>query len=378
MTDPYNEIRPYRDEEVSAVVADLLADNEFIDTLMALRGNNIAKWMPWIARLFARRFLKKELQGVDTIEAFQSLVKPRLDRVVADTSRFTYRGIERLSTESSYLFISNHRDIVMDSAYANIVLVNHEHRTAQIAVGDNLLQKPWVSHLMRINKSFIVKRNLSGPKQQLAASKQLSNFVRNAIENNDGSLWIAQREGRAKDGNDRTEAAVLKMLTLSRDKKSESVDDVLKKLNIVPLSISYELDPCDCLKARELAVGDEYHKRQFEDLESIAAGITGNKGRVHLEFGTPLMGDSLAVADAIACIDTQIVENYRLFQTNIWAYEALGGDDDLPATTDIPEASISREQFMARFDELTPLERNLALSAYAKPVLNLLHLLAKS
>ena len=377
MTDPYNEIRPYRDDEVSSVINDLLADNEFIDTLMALRGNKFAKWLPVVARIFARRFLKKQIAGVDTVEAFQALVKTRLDRVVASTSEFSSDGIDALSAADSYLFISNHRDIVMDSAYANIVLVEQGHRTAQIAIGDNLLQKRWVSHLMRINKSFIVKRNLSGPKQQLAASKQLANFMRNAITENEGSLWIAQREGRAKDGNDRTEAAVLKMLTLSRDKQSESADDVLGRLNIVPLTVSYELDPCDRRKARELAVGDEYQKRQFEDLESIAAGITGEKGRVHIQFGKPLGADSLTVADAVRQIDTQMVENYRLFQTNVWAYEALGGGET-DALPEIESASLSHEAFMARFDDLTALERNLALSAYAKPVFNWLHHLVKS
>ena len=377
MTDPYSEIRPYRDHEVSSVIDDLLADNEFIDTLMALRGNKVAKWLPVVSRLFARRFLKKQIAGVDTVEGFQALVKPRLDRVVESTSQFSSDGIDALSTSSSYLFISNHRDIVMDSAYANIVLVEQGHRTAQIAIGDNLLQKPWVSHLMRINKSFIVKRDLSGPKQQLAASKQLANFMRSAITENQGSLWIAQREGRAKDGNDRTEAAVLKMLTLSRDKQSESVDDVLGKLNIVPLTVSYELDPCDCRKARELAMGDDYQKRQFEDLDSIAAGITGEKGRVHLHFGRPLRSDSLSVGDAVRLIDAQMVENYRLFQTNIWAYEALGGGET-NALPEIEGASFSHSEFMARFDDLTPLERHLALSAYAKPVFNWLHHLVKS
>ena len=377
MADLYSEIRPYRDAEVSAVVDALLSDNEFIDTLIALRGNKVAQWLPGVARLFARRFLRKQLVGVDTVEAFQGLVKPRLDKVVASTSAFTSDGIEQLSAESSYLFISNHRDIVMDSAYANIVLVEQGHRTAQIAIGDNLLQKPWVSHLMRINKSFIVKRNLSGPKQQLAASKELASFMRSAIEENRGSLWIAHREGRAKDGNDRTEAAVLKMLTLSRDKPLESPDDVLGKLNIVPITISYELDPCDVRKAQELAVGDNYQKRQFEDLESIAAGITDEKGRVHLQFGTPLTQDTLSVAAAVEAIDKQMVENYRLFQTNIWAYEALGGDN-MTQCPEVPTATISHAQFMARFDDLTPLERNLALSAYAKPVFNWLHHLAKS
>jgi hypothetical protein len=377
MADLYSEIRPYRDAEVSAVVDALLSDNEFIDTLIALRGNKVAQWLPGVARLFARRFLRKQLVGVDTVEAFQGLVKPRLDKVVASTSAFTSDGIEQLSAESSYLFISNHRDIVMDSAYANIVLVEQGHRTAQIAIGDNLLQKPWVSHLMRINKSFIVKRNLSGPKQQLAASKELASFMRSAIEENRGPLWIAHREGRAKDGNDRTEAAVLKMLTLSRDKPLESPDDVLGKLNIVPITISYELDPCDVRKAQELAVGDNYQKRQFEDLESIAAGITDEKGRVHLQFGTPLTQDTLSVAAAVEAIDKQMVENYRLFQTNIWAYEALGGDN-MTQCPEVPTATISHAQFMARFDGLTPLERNLALSAYAKPVFNWLHHLAKS
>ena len=377
MADLYSEIRPYRDAEVSAVVDALLSDNEFIDTLIALRGNKVAQWLPGVARLFARRFLRKQLVGVDTVEAFQGLVKPRLDKVVASTSAFTSGGIEQLSADSSYLFISNHRDIVMDSAYANIVLVEQGHRTAQIAIGDNLLQKPWVSHLMRVNKSFIVKRNLSGPKQQLAASKELASFMRSAIEENRGSLWIAHREGRAKDGNDRTEAAVLKMLTLSRDKPLESPDDVLGKLNIVPITISYELDPCDVRKAQELAVGDNYQKRQFEDLESIAAGITDEKGRVHLQFGTPLTQDTLSVAAAVEAIDKQMVENYRLFQTNIWAYEALGGDN-MTQCPEVPTATISHAQFMARFDGLTPLERNLALSAYAKPVFNWLHHLAKS
>jgi hypothetical protein len=377
MADLYSEIRPYRDAEVSAVVDALLSDNEFIDTLMALRGNKVAQWFPGVARLFARRFLRKQLVGVDTVEAFQGLVKPRLDKVVASTSVFTSDGIEHLSDDSSYLFISNHRDIVMDSAYANIVLVEQGHRTAQIAIGDNLLQKPWVSHLMRINKSFIVKRNLSGPKQQLAASKELASFMRSAIAENRGSLWIAHREGRAKDGNDRTEAAVLKMLTLSRDKPLESPDDVLGKLNIVPITISYELDPCDVRKAQELAVGDNYQKRQFEDLESIATGITDEKGRVHLQFGTPLAQETLSVAAAVEAIDKQMIENYRLFQTNIWAYEALGGDN-MAQCPEVPSTTISHAQFMARFDGLTPLEWNLALSAYAKPVFNWLHHLAKS
>ena len=371
MTDLYNDIRPYRDHEVSSVVDTLLSDNEFIDTLIALRGNRIARWVPGLVRLFARRTMKSQLAGVSTVDGFQALVKPRLDRVVESTSYFSYSGIEQLDTEASYLFISNHRDIVMDSAYANSVLVVEGHRTAQIAIGDNLLQKPWVSHLMRINKSFIVKRSLSGPKQQLAASKQLANFMREAIVENQGPLWIAQREGRAKDGNDRTEAAVLKMLTLSRDKATESPDEVLGKLNIVPLTISYEIDPCDAMKARELAYGAGYEKAPFEDLESIAQGIQGQKGHVHIHFGTPLNQPSLSVPDAVSLIDDAMVANYRLFKTNFWACEALGHTVD-ESDCDAAEASITQSAFFDRFDELSEGERQQALEMYARPVLNVM------
>lgn len=370
MTDLYNDIRPYRDHEVSSVVDTLLSDNEFIDTLIALRGNRIAKWMPGLVRLFARRTMKSQLAGVTTVDGFQALVKPRLDRVVEATSYFSYSGIEQLDSEESYLFISNHRDIVMDSAYANSVLVVEGHRTAQVAIGDNLLQKPWVSHLMRINKSFIVKRSLSGPKQQLAASKQLANFMRESIVENQGPLWIAQREGRAKDGNDRTEAAVLKMLTLSRDKSTESPDEVLGKLNIVPLTISYEIDPCDLMKARELAFGPGYEKAPFEDLGSIAQGIQGQKGHVHIHFGTPLNQPSLSVPDAVSRIDDAMVSNYRLFKTNFWACEALGHVMD-ESDRDAAEASITQSAFLARFDELSKAERQQALQMYAQPILNL-------
>jgi hypothetical protein len=371
MTDLYNDIRPYRDHEVSSVIDTLLSDNEFIDTLIALRGNRIAKWMPGLVRLFARRTMRSQLVGVSTVDGFQALVKPRLDRVVEATSYFSYSGIEQLDTEASYLFISNHRDIVMDSAYANSVLVIEGHRTAQIAIGDNLLQKPWVSHLMRVNKSFIVKRSLSGPKQQLAASKQLANFMREAIVENQGPLWIAQREGRAKDGNDRTEAAVLKMLTLSRDKSTESPDEVLGKLNIVPLTISYEIDPCDVMKARELAYGAGYEKAPFEDLESIAQGIQGQKGHVHIHFGKPLNQASLSVPDAVSLIDDAMVANYRLFKTNFWACEALGYTID-KSDRDEAEASITQSAYLARFDELSEAERQQALEMYARPVLHVM------
>ena len=255
----------------------------------------------------------------------------------------------------------------MDSAYANNALNNEGRKTLQIAIGDNLLQKPWVSDLMRINKSFIVKRNLSGPKQQLAASKQLANYIRQTVTSNSDPIWIAQREGRAKDGNDVTDPAILKMLSLSRQKGVETPEAVLRLLNIVPLTISYELDPCDTRKAKELAFGSGYEKDAFEDLDSIATGIMGQKGQVHLQFGEAPADEELTIEAMVERIDAAMVTNYRLFATNAWAWEILNGQT-LTDDVTIHDGSIDRADFLARFDGLSDSERDYALAMYAKPV----------
>ena len=161
------------------------------------------------------------------------------------------------------------------------------------------------------------------------------------------------------------------MWTLSRDKSKESLDEVLGKLNIVPLTISYEIDPCDVMKAREMAYGAGYEKAPFEDLESIAQGIQGQKGHVHIQFGTPMNQVSLSVADAVSRIDDAMVANYRLFKTNFWACEALGHVID-QSDRDVAEASITQSAFLARFDELSKVERQQALEMYARPALNVM------
>jgi len=365
--DPYIDIRPFTDEEIAPVVDALLRDREFVSTMVGLTNPTALRWLPGIAIWWARRLLRREVAHVNSIYDFQMLVKPRLDRISGETSIFTVAGLEAISADQCHVFISNHRDIVMDSAYANNALNNEGRKTLQIAIGDNLLQKPWVSDLMRINKSFIVKRNLSGPKQQFAASKQLANYIRQTVTSNSDPIWIAQREGRAKDGNDVTDPAILKMLSLSRQKGVETPEAVLRLLNIVPLTISYELDPCDTRKAKELAFGSGYEKDAFEDLDSIATGIMGQKGQVHLQFGEAPVDEELTIEAMVERIDAAMVTNYRLFATNAWAWEILNGQT-LTDDVTIHEGSIDRADFLSRFDGLSDAERNYALAMYAKPV----------
>ena len=269
------------------MLARLARDAELADIIARWRlpwlGN---AWLP-LSRQLGKLWLFVAARRLQTVEDLQNLIAPNLSKMIKKTSQFSVSGIEQLDLQHARLYLSNHRDIVMDPAYANYALHRAGAKTLAIAIGDNLLSKPWVADLMRLNKSFVVKRNVSGPRALLAATKLLSQFIRDSISRDRDPIWIAHREGRAKDGRDLTEPAVVKMLTLSRE-RGEAPDHVLSELRIVPLTIAYELDPCDALKAAELAAGGDYVKSEFEDVASIARGITGDKGCVHLRFGDPV------------------------------------------------------------------------------------------
>src|SRR5690606_32565936 len=270
----------------------------------------------------------------------------------------------------------NHRDIAMDPAFVNYALYHSGHPTPRIAIGDNLLQRSFVSDLMRLNKCFIVHRSVTGRREKLAVYQTLSAYINHSIATGH-SVWIAQAEGRAKDGRDRTDTAIIKMLCMSR--KGEDFADVIRSLNIVPVSIAYEWDPCDQVKARELEQRERtgsYTKQPGEDDSSIAKGLTGHKGRVHIAFGTPRTGDYADARAVAAAADRQSLGLYRLYPSNYLAVEQLGSEF---AAVDIGG---SREQFapevlsaeQQRFEERLaqcPAEQRLWwLRQYANPVLS--------
>jgi len=260
----------------------------------------------------------------------------------------------------------------MDPAFTNYALHRQGRDTVRIAIGDNLLTKPWVSDLMRLNKSFIVKRSVSGPRELLAASKTLSQFIQHSLHEDRSPIWIAQREGRAKDGVDRTEPVIIKMLGMSRDKQTQEFGAHIQSLRIVPVAISYELDPCDALKANELymkSAHGHYQKGEQEDVASIARGIAGDKGRVHVSFGTPLSGDFDTPDQVAAEVDRQIIGAYCLHPTNLYAYRRLyGRDAPVPAELYLEEGDCSEGDFAARIDALPEQHRPYALGIYANAV----------
>lgn len=378
MDDQFADIRPYHDSEVRPVINRLLREPEFLESLAALRLPRLTAGLPGLVRPAVRWLVGRELRNVRTVDDLQSVIKVYMDRMIESTTdQFTVSGLERLPAEQPYLFMSNHRDIALDPAFTNYALYHNAHDTVRIAIGDNLLSKPWVADLMRINKSFIVRRSTRGPRQMLAAYKTLSAYIRHSIEADRSSIWIAQREGRAKDGVDATEPAVIKMLTMAQDKRVETFSHFVNSLKIVPVAISYEFDPCDVAKAQELhqrATSGTYTKAEHEDLRSIALGISGDKGNVHVSFGEPLHGDFADPDEVAAAVDRQVHDRYVLHPTNFAAYRELYGKWPTLPCGALGEAFDERRHgpvlagFHARLAPLEAALRERVLTIYANPV----------
>lgn len=374
----FDAIRPYNDAEVSAVLERLLSDKEFLSILTRFRFPRLAGAFGWALQPVIARKLRRQFVGINSVATLQDKVEYYVDHTIERaTDGVTYTGVEQFKSGSAYLFLANHRDIVMDPAFVNYAVYHAGLPTPRIAIGDNLLQKPFVSDLMRLNKSFIVHRSIAGRREKMAAYQLLSAYINHSIRNDCQSIWIAQAEGRAKDGDDRTESAILKMFHMSR--KDEPFAEVIQSLNLTPVSISYEYDPCDHAKARELyirATTGTYTKAPGEDDVSIALGITGYKGRVHVNFAPPiteLFEDTKALAIEM---DRQILGGYRLFPVHYLAYAQWADADptlDVPLAKDVfaaPELAKAQEEWQRRLDECPQEHRPYLVLQYATPVRN--------
>jgi len=372
--DEFAEIRPYRDEEVGPVLARLLADEEFLHAVVAYRFPRLTRIAPGLLRALAARVLARRVAGYRTVDDFQFSLESWFDRMIAGTTDgLSWSGLKELDPRRAYLFVSNHRDIAMDSGFLNYALHAEGHSTSRIAIGDNLLKKPYATDLMRLNKSFVVKRSAKGVREQLAAYTQTSRFLHHSIGSGH-SVWIAQREGRAKDGDDRTDPAMIKMFHLCERKSGRDFAEVIADLHIVPVAISYELDPCDGMKAHELRVKAEtgsYEKPPDEDIHSIVTGITGAKGRVHVHCGPELTEPPADANGVAAWLDDEIQRGFRLFPTHLEAWRRRGGE--VPAKLEAEVGGLTGatlERFETRLAALPAAERDFLLLQYATPVAN--------
>jgi hypothetical protein len=328
-------------------------------------------------------FLKNTLKQIKTVEQFQVLVMQRFVRWVLENTvgNFTYDGVENIDKDKKFLTLSNHRDIILDPAITQLVLHINGIPMTEIAVGDNLISNEAVEWMIRSNRMIKVVRGVSARELYLS-SQLLSRYIRLNITDQRSSIWLAQRQGRTKDGFDRTEQGLLKMLDMSG---GEDFQKNFEELNIIPMSISYEYEPCDILKAREIVISrtQKYVKAEGEDNNSIVTGVMQYKGDVHLHICEPLSTEE--IAEAAACdkneryqvirraIDRRVISGYKLFKTNYIAFDIINGSAkyaDKYEAADVEKFVAYMEKQMAKVEpEVDKAElKEVFLNIYANPV----------
>jgi hypothetical protein len=363
----FDEIRPYRDDEVPAVVRRLGHDASLLRDLSRFAAPVLSRVAPPLARSLVGTKLRREFEKVESVDAFQNALAAVFQQMIdSTTDGFTVSGIERLEPDLSHLFISNHRDITLDSGFMNLALFRAGHPTTRMAIGDNLLRTGYAGDVMRLNKGFVVHRGKRGVREAFAAMSLTSRYVRHSLETGH-SVWIAQREGRAKDGRDVTDPALIKMLSLAYRKDVPDLAGMIGRLSIVPVAVSYELDPCDELKARELAAiaaHGEYRKQPGEDLRSILTGVSGQKGRVHLSIGAAFAGNFNDADTVAAEIDRQVTKGFRLFPTHFLAARLVGVECAVP-----DDGGARVREFESRLSALPKELRDQVVAQYANPVI---------
>ena len=374
----FDKIRPYTPEELPKIYEELIADPSFRAVV-----ESVMPGIPFEALAEKMRLCRTnlEFQKAFFYGLLWDLVKKCANGLTFDCSALTDKTM-------NYTFISNHRDIILDSAFLCILLIDQKMNTVEIAIGDNLLIYPWIKKLVRINKSFIVQRGLS-MRQKLEASALMSRYMHFAITHKHENLWIAQRQGRAKDSNDRTQDSVLKMMAMAGEGDAIAR---LKELNIVPLSISYEYDPCDFLKAKELQQKRDdanFQKSPEDDLINMQTGLYGYKGRIHFQTSACLNKEldeikernlsKTEVFTAISSlIDKHIRQNYHLYAGNYVACDLLMGDNRFAEEYTEEEKNKFEKYLEGQIakidlpDKDIPFLRNKILTMYANPLINYL------
>lgn len=374
-TKEFNEIRPYHDEELPQIFEELITDPAFQKAVCGAIPD-----VPF-------EVLSQMMRGCKTKLEFQKTFCYGLLWKIANkfTDGLTLDHSALPDKKKAYTYISNHRDIILDSGFLSILLVDEGLDTVEIAIGDNLLIYPWISKLVRVNKSFIVQRALT-MRQMLESSARMSRYMHYTISQKNQSIWIAQREGRAKDSNDRTQDSILKMLAMGGEGDMRSR---LKEMNIAPLAISYEYDPCDFLKAQEFQLkrdNPEYKKTTRDDLINMQTGLYGYKGRVHFQVASCLNDDldnldcGLPKQEMCTCIssliDRKIHQNYRLYPNNYIAHDLLNGERRFAENYTPGDETKFDEYICKQLERITipnkdiPFLREKLLLMYANPLTN--------
>lgn len=367
----FDKIRPFYDAEVNNAICSSI-NHPMMKALMSFAFPDVDENV-W----------KEQLMRTHSIRDFQiNFAYQAVKKVLTKSSDgLSTSGFEKLEPNTSYLFISNHRDIILDTSLLNVCLHDFGLVMTASAIGDNLVKKDFLKTLSRLNRNFIVQRGLP-PRELLESSKLMSEYIRQLILRENRSVWIAQREGRTKDGNDATHSGVLKMLAMASNE--ESLIDYFKMLKIVPVSISYEYDPTDALKMPQLmaeANAEKYIKDKNEDFITLLSGIIGQKKHIHIHVGDVLDSELDVIANEfdnqnkqiqaiVQAIDDSILQSYKLWPTNYIAYDLLHKSDKFKAYYTENEKSLFERRLEMRIDENNSQMVESFLLMYANPVVN--------
>lgn len=367
----FDAIRPFYDSEVNEALHDVV-NHPMMKTMMNFTFPELEDQV-W----------KEQLKKTHSIRDFQcNFIYQTIQKVLEKSSEgLTTSGFEKLDNNTAYLYVSNHRDILLDTTLLNVCLFEHGLVMTASAIGDNLVKKAFLSTLAKLNRNFLVLRGLT-PREMLQSSKLLAEYMGQLLLRENRSVWIAQREGRTKDGNDETNSGVLKMIGMGSDEKN--LMDYFKKIKIVPVSISYEYDPTDVLKMPQLmaeANNEVYIKEKNEDFMTILSGIMGTKKRIHISVGDVLdteidqivaeNDNSNKQIQALAqVIDDSILQNYQLWPTNFIAYDILNQTDKYAHLYKESEKLLFERRLEMRIGCDDGVARQGFLAMYANPVVN--------
>lgn len=364
----YKDIAPYRGQDVRDAIKRVLENKDAMYKMLASLGPaETAEQQKKLSDSAA--YIAGILEKIETYDDFQQRITAGIFLPIIiqkSVNTFSFSGTEHTSKDLAYLFMSNHRDIVLDCALIDLALLKGDRMPCEMAIGDNLLTNQFVTDLFKLNGGVTVRRTLPMREKYLESIRLSSYFVELISEENK-SIWVAQKSGRAKDGLDITTPAIIKMLHLSQKSKGRSFSEVINSCRIVPVAVSYEYDPCDLIKAGEEVArikSGEHTKKRYEDLISISRGMKGYKGNVHIAFGNPIQGEFENSDQVAKEVDRQIHQLYRLWPTNLFAYDYLEGSSMFASSYQ----DFDSEAFLYRFKGAREDVRLYALNAYANPV----------
>ena len=368
----FSDISSYSDDQVAPMLLKLQSDDKFHDYISKLIYPNSPNILSGFLKLYTKKKFKRIFANCNSIDEFQNRMAPFVKKMIdRTTDGFSFSGLENLQDRPT-LFISNHRDISLDAAFLNYLLFSQRLKTVRIAIGDNLLDGGFAEILMRLNKSFIVHRNIQGVKETMRKLSKLSAYINHSLFNEGESIWIAQKEGRANDGNDFTDESVLKMLYLE-ERKRIPLKKWVQSINLTPVAISYEYDPLDKVKA----VGWDFQKDwssekiNQNDLEEMTTGIFGYKGKVHLHICSPITSEIENTEELSNLIQDEIIQNYFIWPSSQAAAFLLDKSNfNSPLFDSSIENSNSVKVLKERFKDLEESKQKEFLEIYARPLIN--------